>query len=215
MWAWAVRVVKGDAHHATDNGFKARNLSPVACCLEPKESNNMYKTLVPMLLMLSLVFAAASVTFNPTSGNADCNTGTMVWTGAGFANDANLTLKVGGTAIDPNSCATGTDNDDDTIQADGSGDFVCTLAVSTSQPIGTTTHSVVDLDGGAGNVSYDYRYTYCASYGVVDAGEAVIDIVAGLFAGFAGMGNVLGVALIASILLGIIAAFIFKIKILG
>jgi len=53
---------------------------------------------------------------------------------------------------------------------------------------------------------------YTAVYNTTQAGWAVQDVVAGLFAGFAGMSQVLGIGIVALVILGIIAGFISKVK---
>ena len=56
---------------------------------------------------------------------------------------------------------------------------------------------------------------YTAVYNTTQAGWAVTDIIGGLFDGFAGMSEVLGIGIIALVILGIIAGFITKVKTLG
>jgi len=56
---------------------------------------------------------------------------------------------------------------------------------------------------------------YTALYNTTQAGWAVGDLITGIFAGFAGMSNVLGIGIIALVILGIIAGFITKVKTLG
>ena len=56
---------------------------------------------------------------------------------------------------------------------------------------------------------------YTQVYSTDDVGEAVTDVIAGLFAGIAGMSNVLGIGIVALVILGIIAGFITKVKQIG
>ena len=53
---------------------------------------------------------------------------------------------------------------------------------------------------------------YTAVYNATQAGWAVQDVIGGLFDGFAGMANTLGISIVALIVLGIIAGFITKIR---
>ena len=57
--------------------------------------------------------------------------------------------------------------------------------------------------------------SYTQVYSTTDTTEAVTDVVAGLFAGMAGMSQVLGVGIVALVILGIIAGFILKVRNLG
>jgi hypothetical protein len=170
--------------------------------------------MLSLVLLMSVVFAASAITFSPVSGAADCNSGTTTWTGTGFPANMNGTLYVGGSALTVASCTVGSDTGAG-FNASAAGAFTCVTAVSTSQANGVTTLSVVDGDGGAGNKSYDYKYGYCAKYGSADAGEATIDTITGLFDGLASLMKVLGIAIIAGILIGVVAMMILKIKVLG
>jgi hypothetical protein len=53
---------------------------------------------------------------------------------------------------------------------------------------------------------------YTQVYSTTDVQEAVTDVVAGLFDGFASMSKVLGIGIIALVILGIIAGFIVKVR---
>jgi len=178
--------------------------------METKHTRHLPQ-LVSLVLLMSVVFAASAITFSPVSGVADCNSGTTTWTGTGFPNDMNGTLAVGGSALTVASCSVGTDTGVG-FRASGTGTFTCVTAVSTSQANGVTTLAVTDIDGGAGNKSYSYKYGYCATHGTTDIQEEVVDTITGLFDGLASLMKVLGLAIIAGILVAIIAAFILKIK---
>ena len=56
---------------------------------------------------------------------------------------------------------------------------------------------------------------YTQVYSTTDIGEAVTDVIAGLFDGLAGMSKTLGVGIVALVILGIIAGFIVKVRTLG
>jgi len=60
-----------------------------------------------------------------------------------------------------------------------------------------------------------FQMAYTQVYSTADTAEAVTDVVAGLFAGMAGMSNVLGIGIVALVILGIIAGFIVKVRTLG
>jgi len=53
---------------------------------------------------------------------------------------------------------------------------------------------------------------YTQVYDTTDVQEAVVDVVAGLFDGFASMSEVLGIGIVALVILGIIAGFISKVR---
>ena len=167
--------------------------------------------LMMTMLMVSPAVAACAVVFSPLSGAADCNTGNMSWTATGCPNNMNGTLYVGGSAVTVNSCSVGTDTGAG-FKASAGGAATCISTVSTSQALGATTHAVVDGDGGAGNVSYSYTYNYCAKYGTTDVGEGTIDILAGLFDGLAGMMKVAAIAMMGTLLVGIIVLAIMKMR---
>jgi len=162
-----------------------------------------------MLLMMSLALSACSVTFSPASYEGDCNTGSLTWTMTGCPNDMNGTVNTGGSANTIQSCSVGTDTGAG-FRASATGTATCITTVSTSQAIGTTTHGIIDGDGGLGNYSENYAYTYCAEYGTDDTGEAITDIFTGVIAGVAGLAETYGLALIALMIIGAVFV-IFKI----
>ena len=56
---------------------------------------------------------------------------------------------------------------------------------------------------------------YTQVYSTTDVQEATVDVVAGMFDGFASMSKVLGIGVVALVILGIIAGFIVKVRSLG
>ena len=171
-----------------------------------------YNAIFAVMFLIAGAVAACSIANTPSTLNADCNTGNLTWTLTGCPASMNGTLEVGGSAVTVNSCSVGTDTGAG-LRATAGGAATCITTVSTSQARGSTTHAVVDGDGGAGNASDTFAYNYCATYGTGDVGESVIDTIAGIFDGLAALAETYGIVVIALMVAGALVLIVAKFRV--